>query len=116
MEKLNLIHDADRYENIFNMYQFNNENGDTYAFYNILSKVTLPSDLDDRIFEYVKVESEMPLTTLSYNLYTTQHLWWLILAVNNIVNPVKLLEAGSIIKVIKVDYLDLVFNAIKQKI
>jgi hypothetical protein len=115
MKQVYYTHNPERYENIFNMYEFNNENDNTYIFYNILSKVTIPSDLDNDVYDYYVVESEMPLTTLSYRLYKTQHLWWLIMAVNKLSNPVKLLAAGAVIKVIKVEYLDIIFNSIKNK-
>ena len=52
MEKITIVHDPERYENIFNMYTTTNSNGDVYAFYNILSKVSVPSDLDDSVFDY----------------------------------------------------------------
>lgn len=116
MEKIQLYHDPERYENIFNLYQLENDNGNKYVFYNILNKVSFPNDLDQNIFEYYKIESKIPLTTLSYNIYNTQHLWWLIMVLNNIKNPVKLIDSGSIIKTVKIDYLDLIFDAIKQKI
>jgi uncharacterized membrane protein YciS (DUF1049 family) len=86
------------------------------VFYNILSKVSIPSDLDDSVFEYFIVQSEMPLTTLSNDIYKSQHLWWLIMAVNNIKNPVRLIAGGSKIKIIKPEYLENVLNSIKQKI
>lgn len=116
MEKINIDHSPERYENIFNMYQFDTDNNDTYVFYNILSKITIPSNLDDSIFEYYIVDAQMPLTTLSYKFYKTQHLWWLIMAVNNIRNPVKLINSGSSIKIIKPDYLGAIYKSIKQKI
>lgn len=116
MEKIEITHNPERYENIFNMYEFNTENNDTYVFYNILSKITIPANLDDTIYDYYIIDSEMPLTTLSYKFYKTQHLWWLILAVNNLKNPVKLIKAGSTIKILKSDYLSLIYNSIKQKI
>jgi hypothetical protein len=116
MDKIIIKHDPERYENIFNMYEFTNENNDSYVFYNILSKVQLPQDLDESVFEYYKIDSEMPLTTISYRIYQSQHLWWLIMVVNNFKNPVKLLERGSIIKVIKVNYLDTVLESLKQKL
>lgn len=116
MEKLYIKHDPERYENIFNMYQLENSNKDKYAFYNILSKVSISDNLDSSIFEYYVIDAEMPLTTLSYKLYKTQHLWWLLMAVNKLINPVKLIKPGSTIKAIKIDYLDIIFNAIKQKI
>jgi len=40
----------------------------------------------------------------------------LILVLNKLRNPVKLIKPGSIIKSMKIDYLDIIFNAIKQKI
>lgn len=116
MEQIKITHEPERYENIFNMYQFNNDNGDNYVFYNILSKVSIPNNLDESIYERYIVDAEMPLTTLSFKLYRTQHLWWLIMAVNNIKNPVKLIKPGSVIRIIKIDYLDNIFNSIKQKI
>ena len=115
MEKIEIAHEPDRYENIFNVYQFTNSNNDKYAFYDITSKVKIPKNLDDSVYEYYVVDGEMPLTTLSYRIYKSQYLWWLIMVVNNIKNPVKLLEAGTVIKVIKSDYLNLVFDSIKQK-
>jgi len=116
MEKVTITHPPERYENIFNMYQFDNDNSDTYVFYNIGSKITLPSNLDESIFEYYIVESEMPLTNLSYKFYKTQHLWWLILLANNIKNPVKLINAGSTLKIIRSEYLSIIYNSMKQKI
>lgn len=116
MEKVDFAHNQDRYENIFNMYKFSNENGDTYYFYNILSKLTLPADLDPAIFQYMRVEGDMPLTTLSYNIYKSQFLWWLILLTNNVDNPVKNIPAGVVIRVIKPEYLDVVFDSIKAKL
>ena len=116
MNKIDIIHDAERYENIFNMYELTNENNDTYAFYNITNKVKIPDNLDASVYDYYKIESEIPLTTLSYKLYKTQHLWWLILLVNNLKNPIKLISGGSTLKVIKPEYLDIIFDSIKQKI
>jgi hypothetical protein len=115
MNKIEITNDPERYENIFNVYEFMNSNNDTYVFYNILSKVSFPDDLDVSTYDFYKVESTIPLTTLSYKLYKTQHLWWLILAVNKIKNPVKLLESGSVLKIIKPEYLDTIFNLIKEK-
>ena len=116
MEKITITHDPERYENIFNMYQFNTDNNDTYVFYNILSKIVIPSNLDDNIYEYYIIESEMPLTSLSYKFYKTQHLWWLIMAINNLKNPIKLIKSGSTIKILKSDYLGIIYNSIKEKI
>lgn len=116
MEKIIISHQADRYENIFNMYQFNTSNNDTYVFYNILSKISIPTGLDPIVYQLYEVDSQIALTSLSHKLYGSQHLWWLIMILNNLKNPVKLIESGSIIKIIKSDYLDLVFDSLQNKI
>lgn len=114
MEKLNIIHPPERYENIFNVYLVENENNNKYAFYNIINKVTLPDDIDESVFEYYTIPSYMPLTTVSYRIYQTMFLWWLIMVVNKIQNPVKALAPGSVIKVIRKEYIDTVLNSIKK--
>jgi hypothetical protein len=116
MEKLIITHEPDRYENIFNVYQFDTVNNDTYAFYNIMSKISIPNGLDPNVYQLYRIESQIALTTLSHRLYNTQHLWWLIMVVNNLRNPVKLIESGSILKIVKNEYLDLIFDALKNKI
>jgi hypothetical protein len=116
MEKIKITHEPERYENIFNMYQFDTSNKDTYVFYNILSKISVPNDLDPNVYQYYKIESQTALTTLSHKLYGSQHLWWLIMVLNNLKNPVKLIESGSILKIIKSEYLDLIFDSLKNKI
>jgi hypothetical protein len=116
MEKIIITHPPERYENIFNVYQFDTSNNDTYVFYNITNKVSIPEDLDPNVYQLYRIESQIALTTLSHKLYGTQHLWWLIMVLNNLRNPVKLIESGSILKIIKSEYLDLVFDALKNKI
>lgn len=116
MEKTNITHDPERYENIFNMYSFENDNKNKYVFYNITSKVVIPNDLDESVFLYYTIPAKMPWTTISHKIYNTQHLWWLIATINNIRNPVKLLQEGTIIKVIDPKYIDGIFDSIKQKI
>jgi hypothetical protein len=116
MNKINIKHSAEMYENLFNMYEVINENSDAYIFYNILNKPTLPDDVDDSIFDYYLVEFPIPLTTLSYNIYNNIHLWWLIMIVNKIQNPVLNIESGSVIKIVKPEYLNEFLTSIKEKL
>lgn len=116
MDKIDLKHNDDRYENIFNVYELYNENDNNYVFYNITNKITLPSDLDESVFEYYRIEAELPLTTISYRIYRSQFLWWLILLCNDIKNPIKNIAGGSVLKVVKPEFLDKIFDSIKQKI
>ena len=115
MEKVNITHEPEMYENIFNTYSLENNNGDKYVFYNILNKVSIPNNIDDNVFDRLAVPGHMPLTTISYRIYKTMHLWWLIMVCNNIKNPVKLIAPGTIIRTIKPQYLATVLNSIKQQ-
>jgi hypothetical protein len=90
------------YENIFKVYQ-----KDDYYFFNILRKVVLINDdkaVDPDLYDNVVIDGPYSWTLISYKEYGTINLWWLICAINNIKNPVKLPEVGSIIKIIKPKY------------
>lgn len=112
MKSVTITHPKDRYENIFNMYELTNDNGNSYVFYNILNKVTIPQDIDPAVFEFWSVPGNMALTTISYRIYGTISLWWLICTINHITNPVSLLAPGSVIKVIKKEYIPTVLNSL----
>ena len=110
-----------RYENIFHVFETEKQSTDKkyknkYYFYNILNKVSIPSDVDPNIFQYYKIDKPYPWTTISYRIYTTQFLWWLIAISNNIRNPVIIPKTGDVIRVIKPDYVSLVLNSIKGQI
>ena len=115
MEKVNITHEPEMYENIFNTYSLENDNGNQYVFYNILNKVSLPDNVDDNVFKKFAIPGHMPLTTISYRVYKTMHLWWLIMLCNNIRNPIKLLAPGTVIRTIKPQYLAAVLDSIKKQ-
>tara|TARA_E500000318_G_C3472461_1_gene177069 strand:- start:215 stop:577 length:363 start_codon:yes stop_codon:yes gene_type:complete len=89
--------DQFRYENIFKVYQTGEKN---YFYYNIVKKIEIPDDIEQRFFNYITLQKNMPLTAISYDIYGTMELWWLLLIVNNIQNPVKNLPSGEKIKYI----------------
>ncbi len=72
----------ERYENIFKIYDINDTNP-KYRFYNILNKVTIPSDIDENLLGNINLDVKIPWTILSHKLYGTQFLWWLIFLLNN---------------------------------
>ncbi len=84
-----------RYENIFKLYQTGDKN---FYFYNLTKKINIPDELESRFFRYIVLPKNLPLTSLSYDIYGTTELWWLILTVNKIQNPVKKLPTGTKIK------------------
>lgn len=101
-----------RYENIFKMYQ----NKDKNYFYNIIKKVTILPNLDPTQFFYYPIPKKMPWTMVSFNLYNTIELWWLVCLVNNITNPIKQPTAGTTIRAIRSDLVASVINDIKSQL
>ena len=100
------------YENILNMYQTQNE--DAYNYFNISNKVQIDiNNIDENFIEYFYIDAPMPLTTLSYRIFGTQHLWWLIVAMNKL-NPIDIPAAGTVIVVPKQQFIAEVLNAIKR--
>lgn len=104
---------GDRYENIFNVYPAL-KNEDTYYYFNILKKVTIDTaNIDPSVFKYIKVNRRIPWTTISYNEYNTQHLWWLILATNKKTNPIILPQIGDVLQIIRNDFVNDILNQLK---
>lgn len=103
---------SESYENIFGIYQ--NDNGQ--YFFNINRKIDINADnVDPDFVEYKVIDRRMPLTSISYFLYGTQHLWWLIVLLNKI-NPVFTIARGTVIAVVKKENIQQVLTAIKNQL
>jgi len=86
-----------RYENLFNVYQ----NEANQYFYNLLSKVNFPANMDETYYTTYTVENDnLPWTFISNKFYGTIYLWWIICASNQINNPVYFPKAGTILKIL----------------
>lgn len=70
-----------RYESIFKIYDVEDTDSN-YRFYNILNKVTIPDDIDESLLGTISLNVKIPWTILSYRLYKTQFLWWLVFLLN----------------------------------
>lgn len=99
-----------RYENIFKIGKNNN-----YFFYNILKTIQIPDNLNVDIFYYKTINTRRPLTSISYDIYGTQDLWWLIILTNKIINPVDIITPGTNLKIIKPEYVNEIIAAIRTK-
>ena len=71
----------DMYENIFNVNLIDTDGTDLY-FYNLLNKVVFPDDISDEVIDTIVLQSDTPWTTLSYQLYGTISLWWVVYLLN----------------------------------
>ena len=101
------------YENIFRMYSSKYFSNKEFFFYNILSSVYLPKDIEPTFYYVTTVNRLLPWTAISYNEYRTMNLWWLICAVNQITNPVKYPTPGTQLKIIKTQYVRTILDNIR---
>ena len=73
-----------RYENFFKTYLTENNQ----YFYNLLSfTVYILDELDTSTYYEITIDKSIPWTAISYNEYRNIDLWWLIMVVNKIYNP-----------------------------
>lgn len=85
----------ERYENIFNIHQ---DEDDRY-YYNLLETVNFPENLPEAFFNSYTVQPGDTFPYISYKLFSTIHVWWVIALANQIINPIKPLESGTILKI-----------------
>lgn len=74
--------DKARYENIFKIYSVEKGKDSSYYYYNILNKVIIPESIDQSLLGTINLDTRLPWTTLSYKIYNTIYLWWLIVLLN----------------------------------
>lgn len=60
---------------------------------------------DISFFETYEVSNGEYWDNVSYNLYETPYLWWIIALLNNISNPFEELEDGDQLKVLRIEYI-----------
>jgi LysM repeat protein len=85
----------ERYENIFQVFQ---DEDDRY-YYNLLETINFPENLPPGFFSTYNVQPGDTYPFISYKLYKTIHMWWVICLVNKINNPTSPLTAGTPLKV-----------------
>jgi len=100
-----------RYENIFNMNKC-----DGYFFYNIIKKINFPDELGSEVYIEQYTTASIPWTTLAYEVYGDQNLWWIICGVNKIQNPTINPEIGKGYKLIKPSYINTILAEIKKQL
>ena len=99
------------YDKIFNVFE-----QDDYYAYNIIKTVHFPADLDPLMTDYYRINGNMAWSHISFKIYGTIKLWWLICIVNKIMNPVIIPTPGLIVKIIKPAYLGTVMSQINSQI
>jgi hypothetical protein len=107
--------DLERYESIFKVYQVEKTSDNFYYYYNILKKVIIPETIDKSLLGSFDLNRDLPWTTLSYKLYGTQFLWWLIFLINKPEN-IFYAKAGIEVKYILPQYVENVLNSISKQV
>jgi nucleoid-associated protein YgaU len=102
---------VENFENIFNIYQ----DKDSMYFYNILQTIQIPLDLPEGYYDTYNVGYEDTWPYISYKLYRTPNLWWLITHANNIVNPTKIPTPGTTLKVFKSGVVKIILEQISTQ-
>jgi hypothetical protein len=101
-----------QYENFFKMYLTE----DSQYFYNLLSfSVYILDELDPSSFYEIQMDRSMPWTAISYNEYRTMDLWWLIMVVNKINNPMEFPQAGTNLKILYPQFVRAVLTKLKNE-
>ena len=100
-----------RFENVFRVHK----TGDQH-FYNILKSITMPDVIPPKYYFTYTVDRSMPYTALSYMMYKTIDLWWLICTVNKIHDPTSFIAPGSIIKIIRQSQVPFIIDEINNQL
>jgi nucleoid-associated protein YgaU len=99
---------SENYESIFNVHT--EEDGRYY--YNLLQAIVIPDNLPAGFFNTYNVTYGDTWPFISYKSYNTPNLWWIILSVNNIINPTENPKPGSVIKILKMDVVKSILSEI----
>lgn len=89
---------------------------DTTMFINIWRSFSLNDDITTDILYYdtYEVGSDVWWDNISYDIYGTPELWWIVAMMNDVVNPFEELEEGSNIKYLREEYLYVLFKDIER--
>jgi hypothetical protein len=104
-----------RYERIFKVFDVDVDNK-TFYLYNILRKVAFPTNIDSQFLDTYTTASSLPLTIVSYNIYTDISLWWLIYLINKSVIGTNIftVPGNTELKYIKPAFLETIFTEITK--
>lgn len=100
--------ETSRFENIFDIYQ--SDTGEYY--YNLLNTINYNTKNMpvDTYFLYNVIQGDS-YNLISYKVYKTINLWWLVCAVNDIQDPTKLPSPGTSLRILNTN---LVINILTE--
>jgi hypothetical protein len=102
-----------QYENFFRMY-LTEEN---QYYYNLSSfALYFLDELDTSTYYEIELNRQLPWTAISYNEYRTMELWWLIILVNKIYNPLEFPKAGTKLKILFPQYVRTILTKLNNEL
>lgn len=99
------------YENIFDVYV----DEDVGYFFNILKTVNFPENIDPSTYYEYEIRHGDSWASISWRVYKSTLLWWVLCSLNNVMDPLKDLISGEKIKILKPIYLRDILNTISTK-
>lgn len=101
------------FENFLNVYKDEETN---YNFYNLQRSINvMPANNVSVEDEYVVTYSDT-WASISYKQYNTLDLWWLVCKYNQINNPTEMPTPGTVLKLLKRDFVGTVLSELKKQI
>lgn len=88
------------------------EDSDGFRYYDLNKSPYFPEETIEALSQRYVYRGE-PWTQLSYNAYGTMHLYWLILAFNNIENPFEKVESGTELRIPRNDVVRSIIDKIR---
>lgn len=83
-------------------------------FYNIMKTVNFPEDMDPLFFTQYQTKPKDTWPLIAHQEYNDITLWWVICSANQIINPVKQPEPGTILKIPNPGIVRRILNKIKE--
>jgi hypothetical protein len=100
------------YENFFNIY----ETDQGYRFYNLLKNISIFASNNSEIEQEYISDYTDTWYSISYRVYGTLNLWWLVCLYNNIPNPFERIKARTVLKVLKPEMVGIVISEIIKEL
>lgn len=101
----------ENFENVLGVFT----DDDGYYFFNLLSTVTFPEDMDPETYGVYRVLPDDFYTTISYKFYGTIKLWWIICAANQVLDPTSPPPIGVYLRIPKTSVVTQVLTTIKGR-
>lgn len=102
-----------RFENFFKVYE---DKQNKNLFYNILKNIKIEKTNDDQYEDEYITKPNDTYPNISYKYYNTIDLWWLICEYNGVKNPVKKIETGTKLKILKSEYVYIVIRELLNQL